>query len=146
VPIALAEAVDSGRVKVGDRIVIIAFGAGFTSGAAVIEWTADPARAALAASVLPGDVHIRQAEGWDRTDPTPPRLKEALAWKAAQAEQVELTELAAPAPDIDHGSEVESVVGHAASAVAPIPAASRVSPGFMPPIPGATPEPSEVRR
>ena len=33
VPIALAEAANSGRVKVGDRIVIVAFGAGFTSGA-----------------------------------------------------------------------------------------------------------------
>ncbi len=32
IPIALAEAVDSGRVKIGDRIVIVAFGAGFTSG------------------------------------------------------------------------------------------------------------------
>ena len=48
IPIALAEAVDSGRVKVGDQIVIVAFGAGFTSGAAAIEWTADPARGALA--------------------------------------------------------------------------------------------------
>ena len=44
VPIALAEAVNEGRVKVGDRIVIVAFGAGFTSGAVAIEWTADPAR------------------------------------------------------------------------------------------------------
>ncbi|HEY3524466.1 MAG TPA: beta-ketoacyl-ACP synthase III, partial [Candidatus Limnocylindrales bacterium] len=44
VPIALAEAVDSGRVAMGDRIVIVAFGAGFTSGAVAIEWTADPAR------------------------------------------------------------------------------------------------------
>ena len=50
IPIALAEAVDSGRVKVGDQIVIVAFGAGFTSGAAAIEWTADPARGALARS------------------------------------------------------------------------------------------------
>ena len=31
VPIALAEAVNEGRVKVGDRIMIVAFGAGFTS-------------------------------------------------------------------------------------------------------------------
>ena len=30
VPIALAEAVNEGRVKVGDQIVIVAFGAGFT--------------------------------------------------------------------------------------------------------------------
>jgi 3-oxoacyl-[acyl-carrier-protein] synthase-3 len=124
VPIALAEAVDSGRVKVGDRIVMIAFGAGFTSGAAVIEWTADPARAVLAASVSPDDIHIRQAEGWDRTDPTPPRLREALAWKAAQAE------LAAAAA----GN------GHVAMPAVPSEPLAPVS------NPGATPEPSEVRR
>ena len=32
VPIALAEAVNEGRVQVGDKIVFVAFGAGFTSG------------------------------------------------------------------------------------------------------------------
>ena len=32
VPIALAEAVNEGRVDVGDKIVLVAFGAGFTSG------------------------------------------------------------------------------------------------------------------
>ena len=47
VPIALAEAVNEGRVSAGDRIVIVAFGAGFTSGAVAIEWTADPARLAV---------------------------------------------------------------------------------------------------
>ncbi|HET9681003.1 MAG TPA: beta-ketoacyl-ACP synthase III, partial [Candidatus Limnocylindrales bacterium] len=44
VPIALAEAVNEGRIKVGDAICIVAFGAGFTSGAATIRWTADPTR------------------------------------------------------------------------------------------------------
>ncbi|MEO5965067.1 MAG: beta-ketoacyl-ACP synthase III, partial [Candidatus Limnocylindrales bacterium] len=44
VPIALAEAVNEGRVAVGDKIVFVAFGAGFTSGAVAMEWTADPAR------------------------------------------------------------------------------------------------------
>ena len=42
VPIALAEAVNEGRVNVGDKIVLVAFGAGFTSGAVAMEWTADP--------------------------------------------------------------------------------------------------------
>ncbi|HEX2767439.1 MAG TPA: beta-ketoacyl-ACP synthase III [Candidatus Limnocylindria bacterium] len=51
VPMALVEAVASGRVKQGDRILMVAFGAGYTAGAAVWEWTADPARAFLA----PGD-------------------------------------------------------------------------------------------
>jgi 3-oxoacyl-[acyl-carrier-protein] synthase III len=48
VPMALVEAVAEGRVKVGDRILMVAFGAGYTAGAAVIEWTADPSRAFLA--------------------------------------------------------------------------------------------------
>jgi 3-oxoacyl-[acyl-carrier-protein] synthase-3 len=51
VPMALVEAVAAGRVKPGDRILMVAFGAGYTAGAAVVEWTADPARALLA----PGD-------------------------------------------------------------------------------------------
>jgi 3-oxoacyl-[acyl-carrier-protein] synthase-3 len=48
VPMALVEAVAAGRIKVGDRILMAAFGAGYTAGAAVVEWTADPARAFLA--------------------------------------------------------------------------------------------------
>jgi 3-hydroxy-3-methylglutaryl CoA synthase len=48
VPMALAEAIASGRIAVGDRILMVAFGAGYTAGAAVVEWTADPARAFLA--------------------------------------------------------------------------------------------------
>jgi 3-oxoacyl-[acyl-carrier-protein] synthase-3 len=51
VPMALAEAVAGGRVQVGDRLLMGAFGAGYTAGAAVLEWTADPTRAFLA----PGD-------------------------------------------------------------------------------------------
>lgn len=45
VPMALVEAVAAGRIKPGDRILMVAFGAGYTAGAAVVEWTADPARA-----------------------------------------------------------------------------------------------------
>jgi 3-oxoacyl-[acyl-carrier-protein] synthase III len=48
VPMALAEAVAAGRIKQGDRILMVAFGAGYTAGAAVVEWTADPTRAFLA--------------------------------------------------------------------------------------------------
>ncbi|MCA1588652.1 MAG: ketoacyl-ACP synthase III [Chloroflexi bacterium] len=48
VPMALAEAVASGRIKQGDRVLMVAFGAGYTAGGAVVEWTADPARAFLA--------------------------------------------------------------------------------------------------
>ncbi|MGZ8474712.1 MAG: beta-ketoacyl-ACP synthase III [Candidatus Limnocylindria bacterium] len=48
VPMALVEAVADGRIKPGDRLLMVAFGAGYTAGAAVVEWTADPARAFLA--------------------------------------------------------------------------------------------------
>jgi 3-oxoacyl-[acyl-carrier-protein] synthase-3 len=48
VPMALVEAVADGRIKPGDRILMVAFGAGYTAGSAVVEWTADPARAFLA--------------------------------------------------------------------------------------------------
>jgi 3-oxoacyl-[acyl-carrier-protein] synthase III len=48
VPMALVEAVAAGRIKEGDRLLMVAFGAGYTAGAAVVEWTADPQRAFLA--------------------------------------------------------------------------------------------------
>jgi 3-oxoacyl-[acyl-carrier-protein] synthase III len=48
VPMALVEAIAAGRVQPGDKILMVAFGAGYTAGAAVVEWTADPARAFLA--------------------------------------------------------------------------------------------------
>ena len=79
IPIALAEAVDSGRVKVGDKLVIVAFGAGYTSGAVAIEWTADPARGGLAESIRPADVVVRPPVDWDPVDPVPAALHPILA-------------------------------------------------------------------
>jgi 3-oxoacyl-[acyl-carrier-protein] synthase-3 len=80
VPIALAEAVNGGRVAVGDNICIVAFGAGFTSGAATIEWTADPARGIAGdAAVRAQDVHVRLPVDWDSVDPIPPALAELMA-------------------------------------------------------------------
>jgi 3-oxoacyl-[acyl-carrier-protein] synthase-3 len=38
VPIALDEAIEQGRVKQGDKILLVAFGAGFTWASAVIRW------------------------------------------------------------------------------------------------------------
>ncbi|MEG6521579.1 beta-ketoacyl-ACP synthase III [Desulfotomaculum sp. 1211_IL3151] len=38
IPIALAEAVETGRIKAGDNIVMVAFGAGLTSGGVVLKW------------------------------------------------------------------------------------------------------------
>lgn len=80
VPIALAEAANSGRIRQGDRIVMVAFGAGFTSGAVALEWTADPARGPIGeAAVSPDEVTVRQPVDWDSVDPIPPALAEVLA-------------------------------------------------------------------
>ena len=80
VPIALAEAVNEGRVKVGDHVVIVAFGAGFTSGAVAIEWTADPALGPKGdAAVRPEDVRVRLPVDWDSVDPIPDALAELMA-------------------------------------------------------------------
>lgn len=40
VPLALAEAVEAGRLREGDRVVLAAFGGGLVWGAMVLEWTA----------------------------------------------------------------------------------------------------------
>jgi 3-oxoacyl-[acyl-carrier-protein] synthase-3 len=80
VPIALAEAVNEGRVQVGDNVVIVAFGAGFTSGAVTINWTADPARGIAGdAAVRPEDVSVRLPVDWDSVDPIPDALAEIMA-------------------------------------------------------------------
>ncbi len=77
VPIALAEAVDSGRVKIGDKIVLVAFGAGLTSGGIALEWTADPRCGERAALVEPV-AHVREPLDWSSVDPIPDRLREVL--------------------------------------------------------------------
>ncbi len=42
IPIALCEAIESGRIKADDIIVLVAFGAGLTWGAATIKWVPTP--------------------------------------------------------------------------------------------------------
>jgi 3-oxoacyl-[acyl-carrier-protein] synthase III len=42
IPIAIAEAADQGRLKKGDRLLLAAFGGGFTWGASVMEWWGVP--------------------------------------------------------------------------------------------------------
>jgi len=79
VPIALAEAVNEGHVDIGDHVCMVAFGAGFTSGAVTIEWTADPARGRKAdAEVHPEDIVVRLPVDWDSVDPIPPALADIL--------------------------------------------------------------------
>ena len=79
VPLALAEAVDTGRIKVGDNVVFVAFGAGFTSGAVAMEWSVDPANGARAASIDPDAIRVRLPVDWDSVDPIPPQLADVLA-------------------------------------------------------------------
>jgi 3-oxoacyl-[acyl-carrier-protein] synthase-3 len=77
VGIALDEAVAEGRVKRGDKLVFVAFGAGFTSGAIALEWTADPTAAERAAAVEPV-ASVRAPLDWASVDPIPPRLAAVL--------------------------------------------------------------------
>jgi 3-oxoacyl-[acyl-carrier-protein] synthase-3 len=99
IPIALAEAVDSGRVNVGDHIVIVAFGAGFTSGAVAIEWTADPSRGALAESIRAEDVRVRLPVDWDSVDPIPAALAEILARPVGPGVELDLEDVVPGEPD-----------------------------------------------
>ena len=79
IPIALAEAVNEGRVKVGDNVTMVAFGAGFTSAGVTVEWTEEPARGRRGeAAVNPEDVHVRLPVDWDSVDPIPPALAELM--------------------------------------------------------------------
>jgi hypothetical protein len=66
--------VAAGRVKPGDKLLLVAFGAGLTSAAITLEWTADPAAAERAKNIGPGDVTI--APGYlDAVNPFPPALE-----------------------------------------------------------------------
>ena len=82
VPLALSEAVGAGRVKPGDRLVLVAFGAGLTSGAIALQWTADPANSARANAIGSGDVTV--LPGYlEPVNPFPP----ALEWLLKRSEQ-----------------------------------------------------------
>jgi 3-oxoacyl-[acyl-carrier-protein] synthase-3 len=80
IPIALAEAVNEGRLQIGDRVTMVAFGAGFTSAGVTVQWTADPARGLRGeAAVDAKDVHVRLPVDWDSVDPIPPALAALMA-------------------------------------------------------------------
>lgn len=74
VPIALSEAVAEGRIKPGDRIVLVAFGAGGTAGAIAINWTADPADRIRAEGIGPESVSIALPD-IEPVNPFPPALE-----------------------------------------------------------------------
>jgi 3-oxoacyl-[acyl-carrier-protein] synthase-3 len=103
VPIALAEAVNEGHVKVGDNIVLVAFGAGFTSGAVALEWTADPLRGLAGdAAVRPEDVVVRLPVDWDSVDPIPPALAEIVGRPIAPGVEIPLDDVVPGEPDRAH--------------------------------------------
>jgi 3-oxoacyl-[acyl-carrier-protein] synthase-3 len=105
VPIALAEAVNEGRVKPGDHIVLVAFGAGFTSGAVAMEWTADPARGPIGdAAVRPEDVQVRLPVDWDSVDPIPPALAEVLGRPVVPGVELPLDDVVPGEPAHAHSS------------------------------------------
>jgi 3-oxoacyl-[acyl-carrier-protein] synthase-3 len=105
VPIALAEAVNEGRVKPGDHIVLVAFGAGFTSGAVAMEWTADPARGPIGdAAVHPEDVRVRLPVDWDSVDPIPPALAAVLGRPVVPGVELPLDDVVPGEPAHAHSS------------------------------------------
>ena len=56
IPIATVEALDKGMIKAGDKIVMVAFGAGLTWGALTAEWTGPLPTA--------GSVHVERYRSW----------------------------------------------------------------------------------
>ena len=99
VPIALAEAVDSGRIKIGDKIVLVAFGAGLTSGGIALEWTADPLCGKRAAAVEPV-ARVREPIDWASVDSIPERLRQIL--EAREGPQVPLDDVVPGEPEPAH--------------------------------------------
>jgi len=96
VPIALAEAVDSGRIKIGDKVVLVAFGAGLTSGGIALEWTADPLCGQRALAVE-ATASVREPMEWGSVDPIPDRLRQVL--EAAAGPPVPLDDVAPGEPE-----------------------------------------------
>jgi 3-oxoacyl-[acyl-carrier-protein] synthase-3 len=94
VPIALTEAVAAGRVKPGDRILLAAFGAGGTSGAIALRWTADPANRLRAEGIGPERVTLLDS-GLEPINPFPP----ALEWILARQRGID-AEIPAAAPAV----------------------------------------------
>ena len=96
VPIALSEAVDSGRIKIGDKVVLVAFGAGLTSGGIALEWTADPVCGQRAAAVEPV-ARVREPIDWASVDSIPERLRQIL--EAREGPPVPLDDVAPGEPE-----------------------------------------------
>jgi 3-oxoacyl-[acyl-carrier-protein] synthase-3 len=86
VPLALSEAVATGRVKQGDKLLLVAFGSGLTSAAITFRWTADPANAARAAGIGPDDVKVMPGY-LEPVNPFPPALEWIRSGAASPAKE-----------------------------------------------------------
>lgn len=64
IPIALAEAVEQGRVRPGDRILMCAFGGGMTWGAALVEWAGTPVAVRRKGFLSPARALLRRRVRW----------------------------------------------------------------------------------
>ena len=53
IPVAMVEALEEGRIKPGDQILMAAFGAGLTWGAAIIKWAQRITPIAISEASLP---------------------------------------------------------------------------------------------
>jgi 3-oxoacyl-[acyl-carrier-protein] synthase-3 len=84
VPMALAEAVAEGRIEKGDRVVLVAFGAGGTAGSVALEWTADPEDRFRAEGIGPESVRVLDP-GLEPINPFPPELLPILSGTATPA-------------------------------------------------------------
>lgn len=106
IPMAIAEAAATGRLKPGDVVAAVAFGAGFTSGAVVLEWTEDPARGVLADAIEPSSIRIRRPVDWASVDPIQPALL-ALMEKPLPVplHVLEIPDLAPGEPPVEHHAE-----------------------------------------
>jgi 3-oxoacyl-[acyl-carrier-protein] synthase III len=102
VGIALDEAVREGRIRQGHKLVMFAFGAGFTSGAAAITWTADAADSKRSDGIKPL-ASVRAPLDWASVDPMPPRLAEVLADPAGPP--VPLDDVVPGEPEPAHAEE-----------------------------------------
>ena len=78
IPIALSEAVAAGRLRPGDTFCTVAFGGGYTSGAFVTRWDADPARGARAASVDVAAIRVPRPDGGTASMAVPAALRGLL--------------------------------------------------------------------
>jgi 3-oxoacyl-[acyl-carrier-protein] synthase-3 len=85
IPIALCEALEQGRIKEGDNIVLVGFGAGLTWAAAVVQWGLRPSRVCTCGAG-PGETAERAGElyalplAWHLAP-----IRQRLAMRAAKA-------------------------------------------------------------